>query len=63
MWLVDEKKTPPLLIALRGDPEVYNQALRWLYKLNNMRLDSETMTRLDSIPQKEFERIRSVLIE
>lgn len=55
-------KTPPLLIALRGDPDLYQQALKFLYRLNPFVLDAKTILKLDKISKKVLKNITKLSI-
>jgi uncharacterized protein YjbI with pentapeptide repeats len=53
-------KTPSLLIALRGDPELYREALVLFYKLNIFRLNGSNYTAAKLMSKSAVQGIHSI---
>jgi hypothetical protein len=47
-----DRKTPALIIALRGDKDLYQEAIRVFYKLNRFKLKFETLHMLELMSKK-----------
>ena len=61
---VDNKgyKTPNLLVALRGDREMYEEAVQIFYGLNWFRVKLLTLPDFVSMSKKAIENIRKLVI-
>jgi uncharacterized protein YjbI with pentapeptide repeats len=58
-----DRKTPPLLIALRGDKELYQEAIQLFYKLNFFRLDDRIRERVSTMSANALSTISKLTIE
>tara|TARA_R110002060_G_scaffold18937_1_gene25902 strand:- start:179 stop:460 length:282 start_codon:yes stop_codon:yes gene_type:complete len=56
-------KTPPLVIALRSNKEMYPQALELYYKINFFTLDGITKDILKKVSRKAIANTRNLCIE
>jgi hypothetical protein len=57
-----DRKIPAVIIALRGDRGLYQEAIHVFYKMNWFRLKLETLPMLESMSKKVFENIQKLAI-
>ena len=55
-------KTPTILKALRGDKEMYEEAIQIFYKLNWLRVKLSTLPGFEKMSKKAIENIRKLII-
>jgi uncharacterized protein YjbI with pentapeptide repeats len=58
----NKNKTPALLIALRGDKELYREAIHFFYNLNWFRVRLGNLAEFESMSKKAIENIRKLII-
>ncbi|KAL2074849.1 hypothetical protein VTL71DRAFT_8628 [Oculimacula yallundae] len=56
-------RSPPLLIALRGDTELYLQCLEHYYELNYYTLNTKTLPYVNDLSPKALSRMKRLCIE
>jgi len=61
-WDASRAKTPKILIALRGDCELYEEAIKTFYKQNWFRFDIDKFLEMESISRKPMGRIYKLRI-
>ncbi|KAF8849578.1 hypothetical protein BDZ45DRAFT_680434 [Acephala macrosclerotiorum] len=57
------KRTPKILIALRCDPEIYQEALRCYYKLNSFTLEQANLSKCSELSLKVLGNIEKLKIK
>jgi hypothetical protein len=57
-----DRRTPAIILALRGDPELYQEAIRLFYKLNWLRIDHYPLSFYDSVPRGLANKIEKLSI-
>ena len=58
-----DRKTPPLIVALRGDQELYHEAMKLFYKLNYFTLDKSTAAVCEAMRLNIRQNIQQLKIE
>ncbi|XMA08856.1 hypothetical protein WAI453_001647 [Rhynchosporium graminicola] len=53
-----KKKTPVILVALRGDPELYQEALRCFYRLNMFRIRGQNLSDCEKMSERAVAEMR-----
>jgi hypothetical protein len=56
-WDSNKAKTPEILVALRGDCELYEEAIKTFYKQNWLRIDVGNFSEMESMSKKSMARI------
>ena len=59
---IEEGKSPALLIALRGDKELYEEALEVYYKTNYCSMGKAMIQRINDLSPKAISRIKDIRI-
>jgi uncharacterized protein YjbI with pentapeptide repeats len=57
-----DHKTPAIIIALRGDKEMYEEAIQIFYKLNSFRVKLQNLTDFEAMSIKAIQGIRKLVI-
>jgi hypothetical protein len=61
-WECRKARTPDMIVALRGDEELYQEALRAFYKHNLFRLDFSNLSKLELMCTKAVVNINKLSI-
>lgn len=57
-------ETPSLLIALRADPEMYEEALESYYRINTFRLTRLAVAAIDDdLSEKTLNSVRKIIVD
>jgi uncharacterized protein YjbI with pentapeptide repeats len=62
LWKCWKPKTPDMILALRGDQQLYQEALRAFHKQNWFRLESGNLSEIELMSTKAIENLSKICI-